>query len=162
MTATASTVTAMATDANRIDPGWSSFSLYRARPHRIALYACRMTNRAQHHLLYDGECDFCRAWASWLTLRDGGRRFRICPWQVAPSPPMTPALQIQAQRAVQVVTAEGKRWSGGSAILFVLRETGWHPRLMRLLQHRPCIWLIDGGYRLVAANRSRLSWLVPH
>lgn len=151
----------MGLGANRIDPGRPDRPIWRARSNSIALYACPMTERGKHHLLYDGDCDFCRAWASWLTLRDGGRRFRICPWQVAPSPPMTPVLEILAQRSVQVVAAEGKRYSGGSAILFVLRETGWRPHLMRLLQYRPCIWLVDCGYRIVAANRSRFSWFVP-
>jgi predicted DCC family thiol-disulfide oxidoreductase YuxK len=115
----------------------------------------------QHHLFYDGDCDFCRGWAAWLTLRDRDRRFRSCPWQVVSGPPMTPLLQMQARKAVQIVTADGKRLSGGQAVLFALRETGWHPTLVRLLQHRPFVWAVDLGYRTVAANRPRFSWLAP-
>lgn len=115
----------------------------------------------QHYLLYDGDCEFCRDWASWITFRDRERRFRICPWQVVTGPPMTPLLQMQAQKAVQIVTASGERISGGRAVLFALRETGWHPRLARLLEHRPMVWGIDCGYRIVAANRARFSWFVP-
>ncbi len=115
-----------------------------------------------HYLLYDGDCDFCREWASWLTLRDAGSgTFRICPWQVASSPPMTPLLQVQARKAVQLITAGGHHLQGGRAVLFALRETGWHPTLMALLERRPCVWAVDLGYRIVAANRPRFAWLTP-
>lgn len=116
-----------------------------------------MVQSAQHVLLYDGECDLCRQWATWLTLRDTRRRFRICPWQVVTGPPMTPLLRIQAQRAVQVVTSGGQRLSGGRAILFALQEIGWHPAIVAMLRRRPFVWPVDLGYRIVAANRSRLS-----
>lgn len=115
-----------------------------------------MQSIRQHHLLYDGNCDFCREWATWLTFHDHNRRFRICPWQAINGPPMTPLLQIQAQRAVQIVTAEGEQLSAGRAVLFALRETGWHPALVRLLQHRPFVWIVDTGYHIVAANRHRI------
>jgi predicted DCC family thiol-disulfide oxidoreductase YuxK len=120
-----------------------------------------MTTRTQHYLLYDGDCDFCREWAAWLTLRDRDRRFRICPWQVVTGPPMTPLLRIQARRAVQIVTKDGRQLSGGRAVLFALREIGWHPFFVRMLEHRPCVWAVDLGYRIIAANRPHFSWLVP-
>lgn len=120
-----------------------------------------MRNEQRHYLLYDGDCDFCREWASWITFRDKERRFRICPWQVVNGPPMTPLLQVQAQRSVQIVTASGAHLAGGRAVLFALRETGWHPLLVRLLEHRPFVWGIDGGYRVVSANRDRFAWFVP-
>lgn len=74
---------------------------------------------------------------------------------------MTPLLRIQAQRAVQIVTSDGSQLSGGRAVLFALEEIGWHPMLVRLLQHRPFVWAVDAGYRVVAANRPRFSWLAP-
>jgi predicted DCC family thiol-disulfide oxidoreductase YuxK len=74
---------------------------------------------------------------------------------------MTPLLQIQAQRAVQLITTDGRQLSGGRAALFALRETGWHPNLIRLLEHRPFAWVVDFGYRIVAANRPRFDWLRP-
>jgi predicted DCC family thiol-disulfide oxidoreductase YuxK len=121
-----------------------------------------MSSTARHYLIFDGECDFCRAWAEWVAFRDvETRKFRICPWQVVPSPPMTPLLQIQARRAVQLITDEGQRLQGGQAVLFALRETGWHPRFVRLLEHRPFVWVVDAGYRIVAANRPRFGWLAP-
>lgn len=121
-----------------------------------------MRDDPPHFLLFDGDCDFCHQWAGWLAARDAAtRRFFITPWQTAPSPPLTPLLQVQARKAVQIVTRDGKRLSGGRAVLFALGETGWHPTLVRLLQHRPFVWAVDLGYRVVAANRPRFSWLAP-
>lgn len=120
-----------------------------------------MSDDRQSYLLYDGDCDFCREWATWLTFHDRERRFRICPWQVVAGPPMTPLLRIQAQRAVQIVTSDGRQLAGGRAALFALQEVGWHPNLVALLERRPLVWLVDVAYRIVAANRPRFGWLVP-
>jgi len=121
-----------------------------------------MSTHPQHILIFDGDCDFCQEWAGWLALRDANtRKFRICPAKVVPSPPMTPLLRVQAQKAVQLITIDGKQLSGGRAALFALRETGWHSNLIRLLEHRPFVWAIDVGYRIVAANRPRFDWLRP-
>jgi hypothetical protein len=67
---------------------------------------------------------------------------------------MTPDLRQAARRAIHVVTCDGQHYAAGWAILFVLEEIGWHPTLARLGQHRPCIWLIEVGYWVVARNRS--------
>ncbi len=116
----------------------------------------------KHILIFDGDCDFCQEWAGWLAFRDvATRKFRICPWTVVPSPPMTPLLQVQAQRAVQLITTDGRQLSGGRAVLFALRETNWHPRLIRLLEHRPFVWSVDIGYRIVAANRDWFARFRP-
>lgn len=121
-----------------------------------------MPTYPQHILIFDGDCDFCQDWAGWLAFRDADKRkFRICPWSVVPSPPMTPLLQIQARRAVQLITMDGRQLSGGRAVLFALRETGWHPHLIRLLEHRPLVWAVDISYRYVAANRPRFDRFRP-
>ena len=75
---------------------------------------------------------------------------------------MTPLLMVQAQRAVQLVTRDDRQLSGGRAVLFALRETGWHPTLVRLLERRPLVWAVDLGYKVIAANRSRFSRFVPY
>ncbi len=66
---------------------------------------------------------------------------------------MTPRLREQARRAIQVVTSNGQRFAAGRAVLFVLEEIGWHPRLARLGLHRPCVWVIELGYWVVARSR---------
>lgn len=121
-----------------------------------------MPNQPKHLLLYDGDCDFCHEWATWLILRDAAtQKFKIYPWQIASSPPMTPLLRVQVQKAVQLITAEGDQLSGGRAVLFALRETGWHFNLIRLLERPPFIWVIDAAYRIVAANRPRFARFTP-
>jgi predicted DCC family thiol-disulfide oxidoreductase YuxK len=121
-----------------------------------------MGSAKRHYLLYDGECDFCRTWADWLRKRDiRSQRFCVMPWQDAPSPPMTPLLQVQAREAVQLVSSDDRHLHGGRAVLFALRETGWHPAIVGLLEHRPFVWIVDFGYRIVAANRPSFGWLRP-
>jgi len=66
---------------------------------------------------------------------------------------MTAALYARAERAVQVLTVDGRRLEAGRAALFVLEQIGWHPRFVRLAQRRPFVWLAELGYRLVARNR---------
>jgi hypothetical protein len=66
---------------------------------------------------------------------------------------MTPQLREQARRAIQVVTSDEQRFAAGRAVLFVLEEIGWHPRLARLGRHRPWIWVIELGYWIVARSR---------
>lgn len=121
-----------------------------------------MQSDRAHFLLFDGDCEFCQKWAAWLHARDAQtRRFRIMPWQDAPSPPMTPLLQVQSRQAVQLITNDGRHLQGGQAALFALRETGWYPALVSLLERRPFVWLVDLGYRVVASNRPRFSWMTP-
>jgi hypothetical protein len=66
---------------------------------------------------------------------------------------MTPVLREQARKAVQVITADGRQFSAGRAILFALEETHWHRRAVRLAARRPFIWLVELGYWIVARNR---------
>jgi hypothetical protein len=67
---------------------------------------------------------------------------------------MTPALREEARKAVQVMTADGRRLSAGRAMLFVLEEINWHPSAVRLAGRRPFVWAVELGYRIVARNRS--------
>jgi predicted DCC family thiol-disulfide oxidoreductase YuxK len=73
---------------------------------------------------------------------------------------MTPPLQQACSRAVQVITPDGLRLSGGRAVLFALGEVGIAPALMRLAGRRPVIWLVDAVYAIVARNRTRVSRLI--
>ncbi len=108
-------------------------------------------------LLWDGDCDFCESWAGWLEQNDTNVVLTIIPYQDAPSPPMTPALRIQASRAVQLVTSDGTHLSGAAAVLFALESVGWHAGVMRALQRRPLLWLADAGYWVVARSRGRIG-----
>lgn len=108
-------------------------------------------------LIYDGGCQFCRHMVAWVKDRDRDGRFRCEPYQTCPSPPMTPELRQLAQRAVQVLTADGHRLEAGRAVLFVLAKLDWHPRLVAIAGRRPLIWFVELGYHLVSRARNRLS-----
>lgn len=73
---------------------------------------------------------------------------------------MSPELQQQARRALQVITRNGRRLSAGRAVLFVLEELDWHPTLVRLAQQQPFLWAVELGYGLVAHNRGLLARLL--
>ena len=104
----------------------------------------------QHLILFDGGCGLCRRSVAWARARDPEGRFRAVPYQEAPG--LAPALRSACARAVHVVRADGGVLKGGRAVLFVLERTGM-PRLARAASRPPLVWLVELGYRLVAANR---------
>jgi len=115
----------------------------------------------KHWLLWDGDCGFCRKLVERLAQRDTMNCFTLIPYQEAPAPPMTPALRIQSARAVQVITRDGQRLSGGRAVLFALQRTDWRPRVIQVLLIHPFIWGVDAAYWFVARYRSHLDRFVP-
>jgi hypothetical protein len=72
---------------------------------------------------------------------------------------MTPDLMRGCSRSVHVVTTEGRVLRAGRASLFVLERIGWG-RAARLLAIPPFVWIVELGYRLVAANRPLMSRLL--
>jgi predicted DCC family thiol-disulfide oxidoreductase YuxK len=118
-----------------------------------------MPSAPRHLLLWDGKCGLCRRAAEWVRRRDRLERFEIVPYQEAAAPPMTPQLRAACQRAMHVVTADGRILRAGRASLFVLRETG-NRRLAAILSLPPLVWAVELAYRIVARNRSQLSWLI--
>jgi predicted DCC family thiol-disulfide oxidoreductase YuxK len=119
----------------------------------------RMSSSRRHLLLWDGKCGLCRRAVEWVRRRDRAERFEIVPYQQAPVPPMTPELRAACQRAMHVVTADGDVLRAGRASLFVLKETG-NRRLAAVLGLPPLVWGVELAYRIVARNRSQLSWLI--
>jgi predicted DCC family thiol-disulfide oxidoreductase YuxK len=117
----------------------------------------RMKANETHWLIWDGDCDFCRAMAERFTRTDRKGLFTVVSYQDAPSPPMTPALRVQAQRSIQLVTNQGQRCEGARAVLAALCIAGWHRRIMRVALRRPFIWIAELGYRFVARNRGRFG-----
>jgi len=113
----------------------------------------------RHLLLWDGNCGLCRRAVEWVRRRDRLEQFEIVAYQEAAAPPMTPELREACRRAMHVVTADGRILRAGRASLFVLRETG-NRRLAAILGVPPLIWAVEIAYRIVARNRSQLSWLI--
>ena len=119
-----------------------------------------MPDDAHTLLIWDGECGFCRNAVTWLLRQDHEARFLAVPFQELPSPPMTPALRRQAERAVQVLTPQGQQISGGRAVLYVLGQVGWHPWLVGFAGRWPIVWMVELGYWVVARNRQFFSRLM--
>ena len=72
---------------------------------------------------------------------------------------MTPALAAACQKAVHVLTRDGRTLKAGRAGLFLLEHIGFGV-FARILTHSPFIWFVELGYRLVAHNRYFFSRLL--
>ena len=113
----------------------------------------------RHWIVWDGDCGFCRRAVTWALAEDRDGRFEAVPYQALPSPPLTPELRAACGEAVHVRTADGRWLRGGRACLFVLQRIGW-PHLARVASAPPFVWLVDLGYRIVAAKRPFFSRLL--
>jgi hypothetical protein len=69
---------------------------------------------------------------------------------------MTPSLLEACKQALHVIEPEGRVLTAGRAALAVLEQIGY-PRSAKLLQHRPWIWVVELGYRLVSRHRPFFS-----
>lgn len=113
-------------------------------------------------LVYDGGCGFCTQWAHWVEARLPSHA-RVKPWQ---------ALELEALGLSQQEVEASIWWlediSGGDSVRShgadavgrallassgVWRVVGW------LIIHPPLCWLARRVYRVVAANRHRISRL---
>lgn len=106
-------------------------------------------------LVYDGDCSFCGSCARLLGRISPGTA--IVPWQ-ATDLTRLPIDERAAREAVQWVGVDGAARCGHEAVAAALLTAGRGWRLPGRLLLAPGIsWLAARGYRLVAANRSRLS-----
>ena len=69
---------------------------------------------------------------------------------------MSPAFADACERAMHVITKEGRVLRAGRASLFILDRLGWGP-LARLLCLPPFVWGVELAYWLVARNRGLAS-----
>jgi predicted DCC family thiol-disulfide oxidoreductase YuxK len=65
---------------------------------------------------------------------------------------MTPALYAACEKAVHVITNDGRTLRAGRAALFILERIGWG-WLARLLALPPFIWIVELVYAVIANNR---------
>ncbi|MDW8106593.1 MAG: DUF393 domain-containing protein [Armatimonadota bacterium] len=114
---------------------------------------------APHWVLWDGGCGFC-AWAvAQIRRRDKHGRFRTVPFQSAP-PELAQQVSLESlQRALHVITADGRILRAGRAVLFIGEQLGYG-WLTRPLSIPPLVWIVEGVYWLTARLRGKLSrWL---
>jgi len=104
-------------------------------------------------VIFDGDCGFCRFWVEyWKQLTHD--RVDYAPFQeVAANFPHIPKETFA--RSVQMVTPEGKTYSGAEAVFHALSYARSFGYLTWLYDHFPLFApFSEAGYRLVAAHRS--------
>lgn len=115
-------------------------------------------------VLYDADCGFCRAMASWLRHRDRTGRLALSPLQdaAAPTGPWRAALACHDLRSTLHVVdlASGYVAEGGPAMLAVFRMLPRWGVAARLVGVRPLAPLVDLVYGLVAGHRDSLARFV--
>jgi len=111
-------------------------------------------------LIFDGDCAFC---TSSVSFADRWIRppVEAVPWQRADLAALG-LTAAQCDEAVQYRDAAGRWHSAGRAIAALLSDSrlpwsalGWLARVPGLA------WLVDRGYELVSANRSKLPGGTP-
>ncbi|MDZ7728218.1 MAG: DUF393 domain-containing protein [Dehalococcoidia bacterium] len=135
--------------------------MFKARCTAAGATAARRTGRGPHpRPLGWGDLRFCRACARLIQRLDRHGRFEVVPHQDAPWPPMTQELYDACQGALHVRTQSGRLYRGGDAVIAILRGLG-RRNLARVLMLPGLRQLVHLGYRAVAANRARLTRLLP-
>lgn len=131
-------------------------------PARLAATETRqlscLSPRARILVVYDGWCGVCTRAVELLLARDRAR----C---VSALPSQTPGLredvglsQVQTDRAVWVIDASGRRFSGAAAVNRALWELGDGWRVLARLYRVPLLrWAERRGYAWVAAHRGSFS-----
>jgi predicted DCC family thiol-disulfide oxidoreductase YuxK len=94
--------------------------------------------------------------AAWVRRHDKEGRLVTVPFQDAPAPPVTPELRAACEKAIHVLTGDGRVLRAGRASLFVLAALG-HKTTARVLGLPPLIWAVEAGYKIVAGNRDFFS-----
>jgi predicted DCC family thiol-disulfide oxidoreductase YuxK len=113
-------------------------------------------------LIYDGDCAFC-AWQVRYWQRLTGDTIDYQPFQsAAPAHPDIP--QAEFANSIQLLTPDGRRYSGAEAAFRVL-ATGGHAATFTCYRYLPGFaQLSEAGYRFVARHRvgayrlARLGW----
>ncbi len=115
----------------------------------------RQPRRFDATLVYDGDCAFCTRCVQWME-RYVPVRLTVVPWQWADLGALG-VTQAQAEHAVQLVEASGRRSSGALAIARLLVQArGPWAGLGALMMVPPASWLAAAVYRLIAINRDRM------
>ena len=115
-------------------------------------------------LVFDGDCGFCTSSAGWVARRlhhPGRPDALLVPWQRTDLVGLG-TTAARAQREVLWVTPDGPVLGGAEAFAGWLRSGGRPYAALGVLLGLPGVRLLAAaGYRLVAANRSRLPGGTP-
>jgi len=116
----------------------------------------------QATVVYDGHCGVCTALKIEAERRDRENRLRFVPFQSSDLEEVAPGVTRQmASKAVYVIRADGRRFSGARAVFEAMRHLPGPWGSIGAIWAFPALSLLaEPIYRLVARNRATLSrWL---
>ena len=120
--------------------------------------APRIPPPARYIALYDGQCEICQAFVSWLRVLDRKHEVTALPIDPDTLPTVHPDLQLDdCLRELHVVTPAGQIYRGWDAVAALARLfpatflIGWLGRIP------PFRWLGAAAYKFVARNRYAVS-----
>ncbi|MEX1072209.1 MAG: DCC1-like thiol-disulfide oxidoreductase family protein [Chloroflexota bacterium] len=114
---------------------------------------------ADVQVFYDSDCAFCTRVARVLRRLDRRHRLRLVPLREASALADAPS-QARLSAALHCRDRSGRWFAGGDACLRIAAEIPGLRLLARLGRLPVAHGMVDLGYRLIAANRKRLSRLV--
>jgi predicted DCC family thiol-disulfide oxidoreductase YuxK len=104
-------------------------------------------------VFFDGVCNLCDFFVSWLISRDKTHQFRYASLQGETAKRVLPQQWVDQLPSMAVKTPGGLL-SESSALFFILRRLPWLNRWPLIFSFLPVSWT-DGLYQWVAQNRYR-------
>jgi predicted DCC family thiol-disulfide oxidoreductase YuxK len=105
-------------------------------------------------LFFDAECAFCVALARRMARILVPRGFALAPLQDRRVADLLGLPQEELLREMRVLTAQGKRYGGADAVIFLASRVWWAWPLVALAQLPGVMPLLRAAYRWIAAQRS--------
>jgi predicted DCC family thiol-disulfide oxidoreductase YuxK len=113
---------------------------------------------ARHVAIYDGQCEICQAFVSWLRLLDRKDQVAALPIDAETLAQVHPDLKLDdCLRELHVISPSGQVYRGWNAVAVLARLfpptflIGWLGSML------PFRWIGIAGYRFVARNRYAIS-----
>lgn len=108
-------------------------------------------------VLYDASCGFCAKWVPWWSPTFERLGLATAALQ---EPWVAERISLSAEelvRDISILVTDGTLVRGANAYRWVLRRLWWGLPLWLIVVIPPGRWLFDGGYRLFARHRYRVS-----
>jgi predicted DCC family thiol-disulfide oxidoreductase YuxK len=112
-------------------------------------------------LFFDAECAFCVALARRMARILVPRGFAVAPLQDRRVADLLGLPQEELLREMRVLTAQGKRYGGADAVVFLASRVWWAWPLAALAQLPGVMPLLRAAYRSVAARRKCAALACP-
>ena len=109
-------------------------------------------------LFFDAECAFCIALARRMARILVPRGFALAPLQDPRVAHLLGLPQEELLREMRVLTAQGKRYGGADAVIFLASRVWWAWPLVAFAQIPGVMPLLRAAYRRIAAQRSCASY----